>query len=168
MPYPYRSTATLKVTPLDTDAFVSVLQAALTRNALTSIINDQNLYRRERSSRPMKDVVEAMRRAIVVRPVGPNLAQVSFSYEDPLQAQRVSQDLVARIMAANLTARVDAISPSNRTKGERIELVAPVDEGKKQIEGKARTAMTGLGLPAGLLFGVVLALILRRRTPAAG
>ena len=102
MPYPYRSTATLKVTPLDTDAFVSVLQAALTRNALTSIINDQNLYRRERSSRPMEDVVEAMRRAIVVRPVGPNLAQVSFSYEDPVQAQRVSQDLVGRIIFANL------------------------------------------------------------------
>ena len=52
----------------------------------------------------MEDVVEAMRRAIVVRPVGPNLAQVSFSYEDPVQAQRVSQDLVGRIIYANLTS----------------------------------------------------------------
>ncbi len=165
MPYPYRSTATLKVTPLDTDAFVNLLEKALSHQALTNIINDQNLYRRERSSRPMEDVVEAMRRVIVVRPVGPNLARVSFSYEDPVQAQRVSQDLVARIIFANLSSRGDTISPSDRTKGERIELVAPADEGKKQIEGKARTAMTSLGLPAGLLFGVVLALILRRRAP---
>ena len=29
MPYPYRSTATLKVTPLDTDAFVSVIAGSL-------------------------------------------------------------------------------------------------------------------------------------------
>ena len=167
MPYPYRSTATLKITPLDVDELGSVAQAAFTRNALTSIINDQNLYRRERSSRPMEDVVEAMRRAIVVRPVGPNLAQVSFSYNDPVQAQRVSQDLVARIIFANLNLRADGIIPSDRTKEERIELVAPADEGKKQIEGKARTAMTSLGLPAGMLLGVVLALILRRRAPAA-
>ena len=166
MPYPYRSTATLKVTPLDTDAFVNLLEKALSHQALTNIINDQNLYERERSSRPMEDVVEAMRRAIVVRPVGPNLAQVSFSYEDPVQAQRVSQDLVARIIYANLDLRVDAINPGDRTKGERIELVAPAAEGKKQIEGKARSAMTSLGLPAGLLFGVVLAWILRRRAPA--
>jgi hypothetical protein len=168
MPYPYQSTATLKITPLDVDAFVSITEAAFTRNALTTIVLNHKLYRRERTRMQMEGVIDRMRRAIVVRPVGPNLAQVSFSYEDPVQAQRVSQDLVARIIYANLYIRADTISPSpsDRTNGERIELVAPADEGKKQIEGKVRTAMTSLGLPAGLLFGAVLALFLRRRAPA--
>jgi len=164
MPYPYRSTATLKVTPLDTDAFVSLTEAAFTRNALTTIVVNQKLYPRERTRMQMEDVIDRMRRAIQVRPVGPNLAQVSFAYEDPVQAQRVSRDLVARIIYANLSFRADAFDPGDRTKGERIELVAAADQGTKQIEGKARAAMTSLGLPAGLLFGVVLALILRRRT----
>jgi hypothetical protein len=166
MPYPYRSTATLKVTPLDTDAFVSLTEAALTRSALTTIVVNQKLYPRERTRMQMEDVIDRMRRAIQVRPVGPNLAQVSFAYEDPVQAQRVSRDLVARIIYANLSFRADAFDPSDRTKEERIELVAAAGQGTKQIEGKARAAMTSLGLPVGLLFGVVLVLILRRRAPA--
>jgi len=165
MPYPYRSTATLKVTPLDTDAFVSLTEAAFTRNALTTIVVSQKLYPRERTRMQMEDVIDRMRRAIQIRPVGPNLAQVSFAYEDPVLAQRVSGALVARIIDANLDFRANTNSPSDRTKGERIELVAAADQGTKQIEGKARTAMTSLGLPVGLLFGVVLALILRRRSP---
>jgi len=165
MPYPYQSTATLKVTPLDTDAFVSLTEAALTRSALTTIVVNQKLYPRERTRMQMEDVIDRMRRAIMVRHVGPNLAQVSFSYEDPVQAQRVSQDLIGRIIHANLSFRADAFDPSDRTKGERIELVAPADEGKKQIEGKVRAAFTSLGLPVGLLFGVALALILRRHAP---
>jgi len=165
MPYQYRSTATLKMEP-DSEVFDRLAQTALTRNALTSVVNNFNLYPRERTRMPMEEVIDdVMRREIRVRRVAPNLAQVSFAYEDPVQAQRVGQDLVGRIIAANLDLRVDAIIPSDRTKGERIELVAPADEGKRQIEGKARTAMTSLGLPAGLLIGVMLALILRRRAP---
>jgi hypothetical protein len=168
MPYRYRSTATLKMEPYS-EAFERLAQAAFTRQALTSVIDNFNLYARERRSMPMEDVIDdVMRREIRVRRVAPNIAQVSFAYEDPVQAQRVSQDLVARLIATNLGFRGEAVSPSpsDRTKGERIELIVTADQPKKQIETK-RYGLAGLGLPVGLLFGVVLALILRRRAPAS-
>ena len=155
-PQQYKSTATLRLDQLDPEVLNRVLETALTRNALASIINDYNLYPRERRRMPTEDVIDkVMRQETWVTPVAPNLAQVSFYYEDPIQAQRVSQDMVGRIIAANLTVPNPGL----------IQLVVPADPGKKQIEGKARAAMTSLGLPAGLLFGVVLALILRRRAP---
>jgi hypothetical protein len=160
-PYPYRSTATLKISQMDSEAFLRVTEAAFTRQALTNILDNQNLYQRERRSSPMKDVVDEMRRAISVRPLAPDLVQVSFAYEDPALAQRVTRNLLANIVDAILYANVESL---NRP-GQRIELVVPADQAKRQIEGNARVAMTGLGLPAGLLFGVVLALVLRRRAP---
>ena len=47
-----------------------------------------------------------------------------------------------------------------------MQLVVPPDQPKRQVEGK-RFGLAGLGLPAGMLFGVVLALILRRRAAEA-
>ena len=169
-PQQYKSTATLRLDHPDPDVLNRVVAAALPRNALVSIINDYDLYPRERRRMPMEDVIDkVMRQETWVTPVAPNLAQVTFFYEDPIQAQRVSQDMVGRIIAANLYLRTDAISPSasDRTKGERIELVAAADQGKRTITGKERLAFAGLGLPLGLLFGVVLARILRRRATTA-
>jgi len=164
MPYRYRSTAIFKSTPgRSAEDWNALNRTAFTAQALSNIIAREHLY----AGRPDEDTIDRMRRGIRIELADPSLVRISFSYEDPVQAQRVSQELVDRIIAANLLLGVNAISPSDRTKGERIELVAPADEGKKQIEGKARTAMTSLGLPAGVLFGVVLTLILRRRTPAA-
>jgi len=166
MPYRYRSTATLKMEPYS-EAFERLAQAAFTRQTLTNVINNFNLYTRERRSMPMEEVIDdVMRREIRVRRVAPNIAQVSFAYEDPVQAQRVNQDLVARLIAANLGFRGEAISPSpsDRTDGERIELIVAADQPRKQIETK-RYGLAGLGLPVGLLFGVVLAVVLRRRAP---
>lgn len=165
MPYRYRSTATLKMEPYS-EAFEHLTQTALTRNVLASIVTNFNLYPRERTRMPMEEIIDdVMRQEIRVRRVAPNLAQVSFAYEDPVQAQRVSQDLVGRLIAANLGFRGEVISPNDRTMGPRLELIVTADQPKKQIETK-RFGLAVLGLPAGLLFGVVLALILRRRTPA--
>jgi hypothetical protein len=55
MPYQYRSTATLKIES-DPGAFESVAEAAFTRNALTTIVVNQKLYRRERTRMQMEDV----------------------------------------------------------------------------------------------------------------
>jgi hypothetical protein len=159
MPYRYQSTAVLKMTPADSEAFAGLAQKAITRWVLTDIINKENLYIRERADAPFEEALDRMRRAIRIRPVAQDLAQVSFAYEDPVHAQRVSQELVTRIIADNVTTRVN---PS----GLVIELAVPADRPKKQFENK-RLGLAGLGLPAGLLVGVVLALILRRRTPVA-
>jgi len=156
-PQQYKSTATLRLDHSDPDSLNRVAEAALPRNALASTIVRYNLYPRERKRMQMEDVVEVMRQETWVTPIAPNLAQVTFFYEDPIQAQRVSQDLAGRIITANLSI----------PNGGLIQLVAPADQAKRTITGKARLAFAGLGLPAGLLFGVVLALILRRRAPSA-
>jgi hypothetical protein len=155
-PQQYRSTATLKLDKPDPDSFNRVIGEALPRNAFASIVVKYKLYPRERQRMPMEDVVEAMRRETRITLVSPDLAQVSFAYEDPVPAQQVSQDLVGRIIAANLSAPNAGV----------IQLVAPADRAKKTIGGKVRLALTSLGLPVGLVFGMVLALILRRRAPA--
>jgi uncharacterized protein involved in exopolysaccharide biosynthesis len=155
MPYRYRSTAVLKISQSDSDAVKRVVVAAFTSQALTDIIRREHLY----ADAPAEETIDRMRRAILVRRAAQNLAQVSFAYEDAVQAQRVSQELVGRIIAANL-------NPTANPNGLTIQLVVPADQPQKQFEGK-RYGLAGLGLPAGLLFGVVLALILRRRAPAA-
>ena len=163
-PYPYQSTATLKLAPPDTDAFVRTTQAAFTRNALVSIINDYNLYPRERRNMPMEDVIDnVMRREIQVRPVAPDLAQVSFAYEDPIAVQRVSQALIGRLIAANLTTSVVKASEQSAP-GARLEVLQSPSRPKKQV---AKLGLASLPFPLGLLFGVVLALILRRRAAVA-
>jgi uncharacterized protein involved in exopolysaccharide biosynthesis len=158
MPYRYRSTATLKAeTRNGSPAYWNALEtAAFPPQALSDIVQQEHLY----TNMPTEDSIERLRRDIRMEPVSQDLAKVSFAYEDPIQAQRVSQDLVSRLIAANLTTR-----GVNGT-ALRLSLVVAADKPKKQIERK-RYGLAGLGLPAGLLFGVVVALILRRRAPAS-
>jgi hypothetical protein len=156
MPYQYRSTATLKAEQQDpSPAYWHALAiAAFPPQALSEIIHREHLY----TNTPIEDSIDRMRRGIRMEPVSQDVARVSFAYEDPVQAQRVSQDLVARLITANLNTRVSG--------PVRLSLDVAPDQAKKQIERK-RYGLAGLGLPAGMLFGVVLALILRRRAPAA-
>ena len=152
IPYRYRSTAILKIEPaFDTDALNRVVHAAFTPQALSEIIRQEHLY----GEAPIDGSIDRLRRAILIKPAGSNLAQVSFAHENPVQAQRVSQDLIGRIISAN-------VNPSVNPNGLRIEFDAPPGPPKRQFEGK-RLSLVGLGLPTGMLFGVVLALILRRR-----
>jgi uncharacterized protein involved in exopolysaccharide biosynthesis len=157
MPYRYRSTAVLKSMPARTSAEWDALdRAAFTPQALSNIIRREHLY----SDAPVEDTIDRMRRAIRLEPAAPELMQVSFAYEDAAQAQRISQDLVDRLITANLE-----ISHSINPNGEVLQLVVAADQPKRQMERK-RYGLAGLGLPVGLLFGVVLALIQRRRAPA--
>ena len=158
VPYPYRSTAVLKSRgDRSPEGWNALIGAAFTSQTLSDIIRQEHLY----ADAPTETAIDRMRRGIRVRPTAPNLMQVSFGYEDPLRAQRVSQDLAGRIVTANLI-------PSANPNRQLIQLVAPPTQAERQIEGKVRTAFTALGLPVGLLLGAILAFILRRRAPAAG
>jgi hypothetical protein len=140
MPYQYGSRAILKI-PIGVQPSEAA-QAALTRVSLTSIINERNLYLNERKTMPMEDVIQQMRHAIQVHPSGSDRMEVRFIDKDPSAAQQVTKTLAARF--------------------EGFEVVDPPSEPKRVGEGK-RLSLAHLGSPAGMLFGVVLALILRRR-----
>lgn len=89
----------------------SMAQEIISRPQLTTIITTYDLYRRERESRPMEDVIEKMKRDIGISPVGQLAIQnqrmpisafrVSFKYSDRFKAQKVTQDLVGRFISEN-------------------------------------------------------------------
>ena len=91
----------------------SMYQTISSRGNLTNIINLYDLYRRERSRRPMEDIVEEMRRDIKISNVVPlsqgdrqiSAFQISFSYENRILAQKVTADLVSRFMTENTRER---------------------------------------------------------------
>jgi hypothetical protein len=75
------------------------------------VIQNENLYPSERARMPLSDVVNVMRKNILLRPLfnrdgkgTPNFI-LEFAYPDPHIAQRVDQQLAARFLAANVRAR---------------------------------------------------------------
>src|SRR5436190_3552427 len=91
----------------------SMYQTISSRGNLTNIINLYDLYRRERSRRPMEDIVEEMRRDIKISNVVPlsqgdrqiSAFQIACSYENRILAQKVTADLVSRFMTENTRER---------------------------------------------------------------
>jgi len=87
----------------------SMYQTISSRGNLTNIINLYDLYRRDRSRKPMEDIVEQMRRDIKISNISSfsqgerqiSAFQISFSYENRLVAQKVTADLVSRFMTEN-------------------------------------------------------------------
>src|SRR5688572_19541524 len=126
-PDTYVSTAIIRVVPPQVpESFVpsninsqmsqrinSMYQTISSRGNLTNIINLYDLYRGDRSRKPMEDVVEQMRRDIKVGSVVPlsqgereiSAFQITFAYENRIVAQKVTADLVSRFMTENTRER---------------------------------------------------------------
>src|SRR5262249_26770555 len=78
-------------------------------------INNYGLYQRERTRMPIEDVIEMMKRNIVVAPVATANSSganrqipafvVQFSYEDRYKAQRVVSDLTGRFIDESTRTR---------------------------------------------------------------
>lgn len=84
------------------DRVNSITQSVLSRNTLTNIVQTYDLYPALRKAVPMEDVVEQMRRDISIG--DPSVAaarmvfSVSFGYDNRYSAQRVTRDLVTRLV----------------------------------------------------------------------
>ncbi len=122
-PDTYVSTATIRVTSSQVpDRFVQanlnqllserisvIAQGVLSRSTLTNIIQTHDLYPRDKRRLPMEDVIERMRtKDIKIGLV--NLQQggrligafpISFQYENRYLAQKVTQDIVSRLINEN-------------------------------------------------------------------
>lgn len=155
IPYKYHSTAILQSEgDRGSEDWRTLAQAAFTPQALSGIATHARLF----PGVPAEDTVDRMRRGIRIEEVDGSAVRVSFAYEDPGQAQQVNRELVGRLIAANL----DTSGNPNKLV---LKVAAPPDQPRRK-SGRKRYGLAGLGLPAGLGFGVVLALILRQRTPA--
>jgi succinoglycan biosynthesis transport protein ExoP len=123
-PDTYVSTAAIRITPPQVpERFVqsalnqmlnerisSISQQVLSRATLINIIQTLELYQRDLRRLPMEDVVDRMRnKDIQIGPViaGPGQTarggafQVTFKYEDRYKAQKVTQELVSRMINEN-------------------------------------------------------------------
>ena len=140
LPRTYRSTATLLVqsqalptTIVDAPTSGAVEQRiarireqVLSRGDLIQLIEQNDLYAKERRSEPLSKVIERMRHATSVGALSSDIGQqsgtqnntiaiaMSFDYPDPVQAQAVLQSFVSKFLSmdsqdiedqANLTVR---------------------------------------------------------------
>jgi succinoglycan biosynthesis transport protein ExoP len=119
------------------DRINSMSQTILSRTTLTTIINNFNLYQRQRGSMPIDDVIEEMKKKISILPVNslgataghtaPAFA-VQFSYDNRLLAQRVVQDLVSRFIDENIRNRSNASFQTTQFMKDEM------DQAKKELD----------------------------------
>ena len=170
LPVHYLSKSVLTVTPSDDFApgnesaillVNSVVRNVVSRESLSSIILQRGLYPRERAHMSADDVIEKMRRNIWLIPVPPDPRQnrdaltfvVQFDYPDRYVAQQVNQDLMSRLIEANLNPQLNSHSTFYVLNAPTL-LVASAPN---------RTQFAAVGLFAGLLFGLRLAVVVRSR-----
>ena len=98
------------------DRINSMAQTILSRSVLTTIIHSFGLYQKELTRMPIEDVIEQMKKNILIQPVASSTGgtdhlpafAVTYSYENRLLAQRVVQDLVSRFIDENIRNRSNA------------------------------------------------------------
>jgi len=117
LPTRYTSEATLRLVPammsqdlvphdtVDFGHLVEMTKPTLSRNVITTIINNFDLYPGERKRVPMEDVIEDFRKVVRIDSAGEKLIHVAFTYRDARLASKVTQDLVSRIISEMLTQR---------------------------------------------------------------
>jgi uncharacterized protein involved in exopolysaccharide biosynthesis len=121
----------------------TISQGVLSRSTLTSIIQTHDLYPSEKKRLAMEDIIETMRSKHIriglvnaqqgTRAVG--AFPVSFQYHDRYLAQKVTQDLVSRLINEN---ERETISQSQQTTDF---LTQEVDKAKQKLdEIEARVA----------------------------
>jgi len=144
------------------------VEDALADSTVTSIIQTENLYPRERARMPLNDVVFLVKKNIMLRPEptggGKVAFVVQFIYPDPQVAQRVDKRLVSELMAANLRARLNDPSGPSMTFTVRDAADLP------QKPFFPRRGVFGVGgLLVGLVGGLIVAAVVgwRRRVTVA-
>lgn len=94
----------------------AIYQGIVSRTSLSNLIQNHNLYPEKRKRLPMEDVVDEMRRDIVISPLRGMTAAggsgrnsffaftVSFAYSDRRLATRVCSDLISKFMEESVTS----------------------------------------------------------------
>lgn len=142
---------------------IGLMQDTLSRTSLAGVIEKQGLYPRERAKEPMEDVIDRMRRDVRFDRLGHSSAfHVAFRYTDAEQARRTEQELIDKLMAANVTLRRADLNDPNHRLAYNLEVLDPASLPKRP-SGPNRLLITAMGLSGGLLLGVVAATVARTR-----
>ncbi len=143
----------------------------LDREFLASLIQEKNLYPRERARMPLNRVIDEMRKAIEVKPLSSSVDKrfagfiIQFAYPDPHLAQQVESELIARFVQQNLSNHMNAASAGHPLPSETVRIVNEPSLPQKPA-GWSPIQKTTTGLLTGLLCGLILAATLRSRNNA--
>src|SRR5262245_53506822 len=118
-----RSTVTTRIE----DRLQSIAQQILSRTRLERIIQDFNLYAKERRTGIMEDVVEGMRKDIVVQVVKGDAFRVTYSGADPRTVMRVTERLASLFIEENLRDREVLAEGTNQF------LEAQLDDARRRL-----------------------------------
>lgn len=152
----YQSTAVLRIKSTATsDPAQSMMnlgrllneaeREVLSRSALVKLVMDNDLYGKNRSEKPLEDIVEQMRnQAIQIRVLKDATFTVAFQYPDPVKAQAVNRQFTQNLIAA--------MPPAS---GANVEVLDPASLAHSSIMPN-RPLILALGVVLGLLLGAVI------------
>lgn len=137
---PERFVAT-NINQMLTERINAIAQGVLSRSTLTNIIQTYDLYPRERRRYPIDDIVEEMRnKDIKIGVINMQQGQarvgafpISFRYENRYLAQKVTQDIVSRLINEN---ERETLSSSQQTTDLMTSEVEKSKQRLDDIEGK--------------------------------
>ncbi len=136
LPVRYTSEGTLRLVPamvsqdllphdaIDVDRMLSSGKTmVLSRNVLVTIANNFDLYKSERRREPVEDVVEEFQKSVRIEHMGDNLVRVAFTYPDRLLANKVTQDLISRLISEMLTLRYNLATETVQFFQDQVDYV---------------------------------------------
>ncbi|MDQ6735569.1 MAG: hypothetical protein M3Z35_15860 [Nitrospirota bacterium] len=140
------------------------VQRALNRASLAELVRQFDLYPADRRRMPLEDVIERMRHDIRVGRIESVAGDskrsafiVQYMYGDPGQAQKITRELVAKVMAANVENRADIAT---------FEVLDPASLPGTPVFPN-RLMITAVGFGVGLLIAALTAVAIRLRRQAA-
>ena len=175
LPTIYRSSATLLVQSQDLPTSIvdapssgvieqriaKIRERVLSRGDLVALIEQNDLYTKERRNKPLSEVIDNMRKATTVGALAGDIGQsggstsntvavtMSFDYPDPVKAQAVLQSYVANFLRMdNETVEQQAGLTVRFLQDQATKLQGQVSVIENQITGlKARngSALAGVG-----------------------
>lgn len=123
----------------------AMYQGIVSRPNLTNLITTLNLYPSERRTKPIEDVIETMRKNIVMSPLaGISRVQqakqsgiafsISFSYEDRRKAQQVTRELISKFIDESLRTRsAQSASTTEFLRDQLASAKKELDDADKRI-----------------------------------
>jgi polysaccharide biosynthesis transport protein len=187
-PDPLRPVSAETLRQRTAEQFAQTEGEILSRTSLSATVLELDLYEKERQRTPLEDVLERMRANIRIqaRPspdgsLAPIVLSISFAYPDQVKAQSAVRELAAKFTQANETMNrnqtnmyrhfwqdVATLAASHHEKmapappvGDTLAVLDPASL-PKEPEGPNRIVFLAWGLGAGLLFGLLAALGIRR------
>ena len=133
------------------DRLPTINDQILSRSRLERIINDFGLYKEQRATGLMEDVVQKMRTDIDVKLVGKESFRVSYISWDPATAQRVTERLAGLYIEENLRDRENVTEDTNRflesqlqdAKRRLLEHEQKLEEYRRRYAGQLPSQLPG-------------------------